>query len=59
MKKNSGDNIQTIEVDPISGEYYVIIPEWMSTELSWYEGTEVSMTLEGNEIVMKEVNYER
>jgi hypothetical protein len=59
MKKNSGDNIQTIEVDPISGEYYVIIPEWMSTELSWYEGTEVSMVLEGNEIVMKEVNYER
>jgi len=59
MKKNSGDNITTVEVDTVSGEYYVTLPEWMTTELSWYEGTEVSMVLEGNEIVIKEVSYER
>lgn len=59
MKKNSGDNITTVEVDTVSGEYYVALPEWMTTELSWYEGTEVSMVLEGNEIIIKEVTYER
>lgn len=59
MKKNSGDNITTVEVDTVSGEYYVTLPEWMTTELSWYEGTEVSMVLEGNEIIIKEVTYER
>ena len=37
MKKNFGENIQPVQVDPVSGEYYVNIPEWMINELSWYE----------------------
>ena len=54
MKKNSGENIQPIKVDPISGEYYITIPEWMMNELSWYEDTEVKFNLDGNEIVISE-----
>jgi len=54
MKKNFGENIQSVQVDPISGEYYVIIPEWMINELSWYEDTEVEFNLDGNEIVIAE-----
>ena len=54
MKKNFGKNIQTIQIDSISGEYYIIIPEWMMNELSWYEDTEVKFNLDGNDIVITE-----
>jgi hypothetical protein len=56
MKKNSGDNLRSVQVDPITGEYYVIIPEWIVNELSWYEDTEVNFKLEGNEIILSEVD---
>jgi hypothetical protein len=55
MKKNS-DNIRAISVDPITGEYYVIIPEWIANELSWYEDTEIKFDLEGNEVLLSEHN---
>lgn len=54
MKKNFGDNIRPVEVDAISGEYYVTIPEWVINELSWYEDTEIEFNLEGDEIILKE-----
>jgi len=54
MKKNFGENIQPVQVDPVSGEYYVNIPEWMINELSWYEDTQVEFNLDGNEIVITE-----
>ena len=53
MKKNS-DNIRAISVDPITGEYYVIIPEWIANELSWYEDTEIKFDLEGDDVVLSE-----
>ena len=54
MKKNSEKNFQSLQVDPISGEYYIIIPEWAVNELSWYEDTEICFTVEGEEIVLSE-----
>lgn len=54
MKKNSEENFGTIEVDPVSGDYYIKIPEWMMLELSWYEDTEVETILDGNEIFIRE-----
>jgi hypothetical protein len=54
MKKNSGENFQPIQVDPISGEYYVTIPEWMMNDLSWYEDTELELNIESNELVLRE-----
>ena len=53
MKKNS-DNIKPISVDPLTGEYYVVIPEWIANELSWYEDTEIKFNLEGNEVILSE-----
>lgn len=58
MKKNPEKNFGVIEVDAISGEYFIKIPEWMMTELSWYEDTEIRIILEGNEIVITERKYE-
>ena len=54
MRKNSGENFQPLQVDPVTGEYYVIIPEWMANDLSWYEDTEINISLEGDELIMSE-----
>lgn len=56
MRKNSEDCFKSIQVDPITGEYYVNIPEWIANELSWYEDTEIKFTLDGNEVVLSEKN---
>lgn len=57
MKKNRGEIFESIQIDPISGGYYLIIPESFINELSWYEDTEISLKLEGNEIVLSERSY--
>jgi hypothetical protein len=54
MKKNPQENLQPLQVDPISGEYYLIIPEDIVNELSWYEDTEISFNLDGNEVILSE-----
>jgi len=54
MKKNSGEEKQTVQVDPISGEYYIVIPEWVANELSWYEDTEIKISVEGDEVILSE-----
>lgn len=54
MRKNSGVEKRLVEVDPISGEYSIKIPEWMVNELSWYEDTEIIFVLESNELILSE-----
>jgi len=54
MRKNSGDIFKSLQVDPITGEYYLIIPEQIINDLSWYEDTEIKLTLEGDELVLSE-----
>lgn len=54
MRKNSQDNSQPLQVDPISGEYYLIVPEEIVNELSWYEDTEINFHLDGNEVILSE-----
>ena len=54
MKKNSGEIFESIQVDPITGDYYVIIPESIANELSWYEDTEISFKIEGDDVILTE-----
>jgi hypothetical protein len=54
MKKNPGEIFESVQVDPISGDYYVVIPESVANELSWYEDTEVSFKIEGDEVILTE-----
>jgi len=54
MKKNPAENFTTIEVDPVTGNFYTIIPEWMVNEKGWYEGTEVNLKMEDDEIFITE-----
>ena len=54
MEKKSGEEKCLIEVDPISGEYLIKIPEWIANELSWYEDTEIEMQIDCNDLILKE-----
>lgn len=54
MKKNSGENFKSLQVDPITGEYYINLPEWMVNELSWYEDTEIKLEVDGDELILSE-----
>jgi hypothetical protein len=54
MKKNPGEIFESVQVDPISGDYYVIIPESIANELSWYEDTQISFKVEGNDVILTE-----
>ena len=55
MQKNSGENITTIEVDPVTGEYVALVPEWIISEYGWYEGTQLNMEVDGDSIVITEL----
>ena len=54
MKKKSGNEIVSLQVDPISGEYYINIPEWIVNDLSWYEDTEIKINVDNDEIILME-----
>jgi hypothetical protein len=54
MKKNSGEIFESVQVDPITGKYFVIIPEQIINELSWYEDTEIKFSLDGEEVILSE-----
>ena len=54
MKKNSGEIFESVQVDSITGYYYVIIPEIVANELSWYEDTEIQFKIEGDEVILTE-----
>ena len=54
MKKNPAENFTTIEIDPVTGNYFTIIPEWMVNEKGWYEGTEINLKMEDDEIFIPE-----
>jgi hypothetical protein len=56
MKKNSGNIFEPIEVDPISGDYFIKIPEQIMNELSWYEDTKICFTMDGSEVILSEAD---
>ena len=56
MQKNSAENFTTVEIDPVSGEYVITIPEWICDEKGWYEGTEVNIEVENDCIVIRSLD---
>ena len=55
MQKNPGENLSTVEVDSVTGEYVIKVPEWIISEFGWFEGTEINMEVDGDSIVVTEV----
>ena len=54
MKKKSGEIFESVQVDPITGNYYIVIPEIAMNELSWYEDSQIEFSIEGNELILSE-----
>ena len=54
MKKNSEEIFESVQVDPITGQYFLVIPEQIMNELSWYEDTEVKFLLDGKDVILSE-----
>ena len=48
--------IVEIKEDVASGDLYVPVPEEILSELDWYEGADLEITLEGSEIIIRELN---
>ena len=57
MKKNSEEIFESIQVDPITGQYFLVIPEQIMNELSWYEDTEVKFLLDGKDVILSENDW--
>ena len=43
-----------VEVDEYTRDYYVRIPEWMINEMNWYDGTEINIKVDGDDIIINE-----
>ena len=56
MQKNPQENLTVIEIDPVSGEHYIIIPEWICDEKGWYEGVEVNIEDENDCIIIRDLD---
>lgn len=56
MQKNPAENFTTIEIDPVTGEHLLTIPEWICDEKGWYEGTEVNIEVENDCIIIKDLD---
>ena len=56
MQKNPQENLTTIEIDPVSGEHYIIIPEWICDEKGRYEGVEVNIEVENDCIIIRDLD---
>jgi|TARA_R100001510_G_scaffold44301_1_gene40840 hypothetical protein len=54
MQKNSEKIFSEIEVDPVTGDYHITVPEIILNEMQWYEGTKIRWLVDGNEIILTE-----
>ena len=53
MQKNSGHVKLTVEVDPVTGEYMMLLPEWFVNDMGWYDGTQLAAVIDGNDVVLE------
>mgnify|MGYP001171838497 CR=1 FL=1 len=54
MQKNSAEDKRPVEVDTVTGEYFLKIPEWVVNDQGWFEDTEVSFKTDGKELIITE-----
>tara|TARA_B100000214_G_scaffold26360_1_gene17294 strand:+ start:199 stop:387 length:189 start_codon:yes stop_codon:yes gene_type:complete len=54
MQKNNPDEKRPIEIDTVSGEYYVRIPEWIVNDQGWFEDTELKFRIDSDELIITE-----
>ena len=52
MKKNFDNIFSTVEIDPITDQYHVIIPEEIIHEFDWYEDLVVKWNVDNGELFL-------
>jgi len=57
MQKNNAEDKRPIEVDQVTGEYYVRLPEWVVNDQSWFEDSEVIFKTDGKELIITEIKW--
>ena len=54
MKKISDNIFGTIEIDPVTDEYKIVIPESIINEMGWYEETVVQWSIEDKDVIIRD-----
>ena len=54
MQKNSTEETHVIEIDTVTGEYFVRIPEWIINDQGWFEDTELKFKTDKDIIFIEE-----
>ena len=54
MRKNFQDERATVEVDTVTGEYLIRIPECIVNDQGWFEDTVLGFKVDGDEIILQE-----
>jgi antitoxin component of MazEF toxin-antitoxin module len=52
MKKNRAENLTTIQIHPVTGEFFITIPQWILDEKGWYEGTDINIEVDGECLII-------
>ena len=52
MKKNFDNIFSTVEIDPITDHYHIIIPEEIIHEFDWYEDLVVKWNIDNGELFL-------
>ena len=56
MQKKFEHEKTTIEIDPLTGEYYTVIPEWVIHDMDWVEGQTLEFNIDSDEVIIKEAD---
>ena len=56
MKKNFENIFSTIEIDPITDQYHITIPEEIINEFDWYEDLVLKWNVDNGDIFITEKN---
>ena len=54
MQKNIPEEKRPIEIDTVTGEYLIRLPEWVVNDQGWYEDTELGFKTDGDELIITE-----
>lgn len=55
MKLNDDHFITEVQIDPVTDDYMITIPEAIINRLGWYEDTVLEWTVDGDTLVLQEV----
>ena len=56
MKKNFDKIFSTIEIDPVTDRYHIVIPEEIINEFGWYEDIILKWNIDSKEIFLTEAD---